>query len=55
MIGLAKSGVGGLPGLLAVPMMPLVPVGAWVNKWAANKVDKLTFERVIVALLVVSA
>jgi uncharacterized membrane protein YfcA len=36
-------------------LMPLVPVGAWVGKWAANKIDKLTFERVIVALLVVLA
>ena len=36
-------------------LMPLVPAGVWVGKWAASRVDKLTFERIIVALLVVSA
>lgn len=36
-------------------LMPLVPVGVWVGKWAASRLDKLIFERVIVALLVVSA
>ncbi len=32
-------------------LMPLVPLGVWVGKWAANKLDRDTFEKVIVALL----
>ena len=34
-------------------LMPLVPLGVWVGKWAADKMDRETFEWVIVALLAV--
>lgn len=36
-------------------LMPLVPVGVWLGKWAADKVDKDTFEKIIVVLLAVTA
>jgi uncharacterized membrane protein YfcA len=36
-------------------LMPLVPVGVWVGKWAANKVDKDTFDKIIVVLLAITA
>jgi uncharacterized membrane protein YfcA len=36
-------------------LMPLVPVGVWIGKWAANKVDKETFEKIIVVLLAITA
>jgi uncharacterized membrane protein YfcA len=36
-------------------LMPLVPAGVWIGRWAADRVDKLTFERIIVGLLVVAA
>lgn len=36
-------------------LMPLVPLGVWTGRWAAYKVDRPTFERIIVGLLVVNA
>jgi uncharacterized membrane protein YfcA len=36
-------------------LMPLVPVGVWVGKWLAGKVDKETFEKIIVVLLAITA
>jgi uncharacterized membrane protein YfcA len=36
-------------------LMPLVPAGVWTGRWAAFKVDRLTFERIIVGLLVINA
>jgi uncharacterized membrane protein YfcA len=36
-------------------LLPLVPVGVWVGRWAAGKVNKETFERVIIGLLVLTA
>ncbi len=36
-------------------LAPLLPFGVWVGKWGANKVDKETFEKIIVALLVLGA
>ena len=36
-------------------LMPFVPLGAWFGRWAADRVSKQTFERVIVGLLAVSA
>jgi uncharacterized membrane protein YfcA len=36
-------------------LMPLVPVGVWVGKWLAGKVDRETFEKIIVVLLAVTA
>lgn len=36
-------------------LLPLVPLGVWVGRWAAGKVNKQVFERIIVSLLVVTA
>lgn len=36
-------------------LLPLVPLGVWTGKWAATRVDKATFDRIIVVLLIVSA
>lgn len=36
-------------------LLPFVPLGVWVGKWAAGRVNKETYERVIVFLLVVVA
>jgi uncharacterized membrane protein YfcA len=36
-------------------LMPLVPAGVWVGKWLAGKVDKETFEKIIVVLLAITA
>jgi hypothetical protein len=36
-------------------LLPLVPAGVWVGRWAAGKVNKETFERVIIGLLVLTA
>jgi uncharacterized membrane protein YfcA len=35
-------------------LLPLVPLGAWVGQWAADKLSKQAFESVIVALLGIS-
>ncbi len=43
------------PRLLQVAwLLPLVPLGAWVGKWAAGMLSRQTFERVIVVLLGIS-
>ncbi len=36
-------------------LLPLLPLGVWGGKWAADKVSREVFERVIVVLLVVTA
>ncbi len=36
-------------------LLPLVPAGVWVGRWAAGKVNKEVFEQIIIALLVVTA
>jgi uncharacterized membrane protein YfcA len=36
-------------------LLPLVPIGVWLGKWGAGKVNKVTFERIIIGLLVVTA
>jgi uncharacterized membrane protein YfcA len=36
-------------------LMPLVPLGVWVGRWAGDRVDKDTFNWVITALLAISA
>ena len=36
-------------------LLPLVPLGVWVGRWGASKVDKDTFEWIITVLLVVAA
>lgn len=36
-------------------LLPLVPLGVWTGKWAATKVDKATFDWIIVILLIISA
>jgi hypothetical protein len=35
-------------------LLPLVPVGVWLGRWAAVRLDKQTFERIIVAILAVT-
>ncbi len=41
--------------LRILPLLPLVPLGVWVGKMAAYRVDKQTFDRLITALLGVTA
>lgn len=36
-------------------LLPLVPLGAWFGRWFVGKVDRQSFERVILILLIVSA
>jgi uncharacterized membrane protein YfcA len=36
-------------------LLPLVPLGVWTGKWAVTRVEKSTFDRIIVYLLIVSA
>ena len=36
-------------------LLPLLPLGVWGGKWAADKISQKSFERVIVALLAVTA
>lgn len=36
-------------------LLPLIPVSVWVGRWLATRIDKKTFEKVIMVLLVVSA
>jgi uncharacterized membrane protein YfcA len=35
-------------------LLPVVPIGVWVGKWAAGRVNKETYERVIVVLLLIT-
>jgi len=36
-------------------LLPLVPLGVWVGRWGASKVDKGTFDWIITGLLVIAA
>jgi uncharacterized membrane protein YfcA len=36
-------------------LAPVVPLGVWAGKWTAARVDKATFEKIIVVLLIISA
>ena len=36
-------------------LLPLLPIGVWGGKWAADKISQRVFEQVIIALLVVTA
>ena len=35
--------------------LPLVPIGVWVGRWGASKVEKKTFDRIVTFLLLVAA
>ena len=45
------------PRLLSIAwiVIPVVPLGVWVGKWAALRIEKKTFENVILVLLVLSS
>jgi len=36
-------------------LLPLIPAGVWVGKWASTRIDKPTFDRLIIGLLVLTA
>ena len=36
-------------------LLPLLPLGVWIGKWAGTRIDKTAFERLVVLLLVVTA
>jgi uncharacterized membrane protein YfcA len=36
-------------------LFPLLPLGVWGGKWAANKIRREVFEKVIVVILAVTA
>jgi uncharacterized membrane protein YfcA len=40
--------------LQIVWLMPLVPLGVWIGRWGASKVDKQTFDWIITGLLAVA-
>jgi uncharacterized protein len=40
---------------LIILLLPLLPLGVWGGKWAADKISQKVFEQVIVALLPVPA
>ena len=35
-------------------LLPLLPIGVWAGKWLTTKVDKVMFDRIIMALLAMS-
>ncbi|NIM92809.1 MAG: TSUP family transporter [Anaerolineales bacterium] len=41
--------------LSVIWVIPIVSLGVWIGKWGVNKVNKETFDRVIVVLLIISA
>jgi hypothetical protein len=45
------------PRLLGIAwiVIPIVPIGVWVGKWAAVRFEKKTFENVILILLTLSS
>jgi hypothetical protein len=36
-------------------LLPLVPLGVWIGRWAAVRVSKQTFDRIIITILVINA
>jgi uncharacterized membrane protein YfcA len=40
---------------MAYIFIPIVPLGVWIGKWAAIRIEKKTFEKVILILLVISS
>ncbi len=36
-------------------LIPLIPISVWVGRWLSTRIDKATFERVIIGLLAASA
>ena len=36
-------------------LLPLLPLGVWLGKWAAGKVSSFVFERTIVLVLLLTA
>jgi uncharacterized membrane protein YfcA len=49
------AGLFDFPRLLGIVwLMPFVPLGAWFGRWAADRVSRQTFEKVIVGLLAIS-
>jgi hypothetical protein len=36
-------------------ILPCAPMGVWVGRWATDRLDKSTFDQIIIALLGVSA
>lgn len=51
-----RSGLFDFPALrgIAPPVLVLVPLGVWVGRWIGLRLNKHTFERVIVVLLLLS-
>jgi uncharacterized membrane protein YfcA len=35
-------------------LLPLLPISVWLGKWAAIRINKLTFDRIIIFFLAVS-
>lgn len=36
-------------------LFPLIPLGVWTGRWVAFRVNPLTYERIIIALLIISS
>ncbi len=51
-----RSGLFNFPDLrtIALPVLVLVPIGVWVGRWIGLRLNKRTFEQVIVVLLLCS-
>ena len=41
--------------LRIVWLLPLIPVGVWIGKWASTRINKVAFERLIIGLLVMTS
>ena len=41
--------------LRIVWLLPLIPIGVWIGKWASTRINKVVFERLIIGLLVVTS
>ncbi len=36
-------------------LLPLVPIGVWTGRWAAFKVNRVTYENIIIVLLIINS
>lgn len=41
--------------LLLVPALPLIPLGVWVGRTVVNRIDRIAFDRLLLAVLTVAA
>lgn len=53
--GYLSEGVIHIPTLISIAwVMPLIPIGVWIGRWAIGKINRLWFERAMMVLLFIS-